>query len=56
MGFRVIAIDIAGHGGTAGLPEDGANIAAYSALVKRVLDELGIRHALLAGPRWAVDW
>jgi pimeloyl-ACP methyl ester carboxylesterase len=49
MGFRVIAIDIAGHGGTAGLPEDGANIAAYSALVKRVLDELGIRHALLAG-------
>jgi len=49
MGFRVVAIDIAGHGGTAGLPKDGANIGAYSALVGRVLDELGIRHALLAG-------
>lgn len=49
MGFRVIAIDIAGHGGTAGLPEDGLNIGAYSALVGRVLDKLGVRHCLLAG-------
>lgn len=49
MGFKVIAIDTAGHGGTQGLPADGANIKAYSEFLSRALDELGIRSAILAG-------
>ena len=49
MGFKVIAIDTAGHGGTAGLPSDGANIVAYAALLSRILDELGIEKCVLAG-------
>lgn len=49
MGFKVVAIDVAGHGGTQGLPTDGANIDAYVDLLARVLDELGIRRAVLAG-------
>ncbi len=49
MGFKVIAIDTAGHGGTAGLPSDGQSIDSYSELLGRVIDELGIRHCILAG-------
>jgi pimeloyl-ACP methyl ester carboxylesterase len=49
MGFKVIAIDTAGHGGTAGLPSDGQTLASYSELLGRVIDELGIRHCILAG-------
>jgi pimeloyl-ACP methyl ester carboxylesterase len=49
MGFKVVAIDVAGHGGTQGLPTDGANIDAYVGLLGRVLDELGIRRAVFAG-------
>jgi pimeloyl-ACP methyl ester carboxylesterase len=48
-GFRVIAIDTAGHGGTLGLPTTGASMEDYTRLLARVLDELGIRRALLAG-------
>lgn len=48
-GFRVIAIDTAGHGGTLGLPTGGASMEAYTRLLGRVLDELGIRRAVLAG-------
>lgn len=48
-GFRVIAIDTAGHGGTLGLPTDGASMEAYTELLGRVLDELGVRRAILAG-------
>ncbi|QYG93297.1 alpha/beta hydrolase [Iamia sp. SCSIO 61187] len=48
-GFRVIAIDTAGHGGTLGLPTGGANLEHYTRLLGRVLDELGIRRAVLAG-------
>jgi pimeloyl-ACP methyl ester carboxylesterase len=33
MGFKVVAIDVAGHGGTQGLPTDGANIDAYVGLL-----------------------
>lgn len=48
-GFRVVAIDTAGHGGTLGLPTGGANLEHYTRLLGRVLDELGIRRAVLAG-------
>jgi pimeloyl-ACP methyl ester carboxylesterase len=49
MGFKVVAIDVAGHGATQGLPTDGANIDAYVDLLDRVLAELGIRRAVFAG-------
>lgn len=48
-GFRVVAIDTAGHGGTLGLPTGGANMEDHTRLLARVLDELGIRRAVLAG-------
>ena len=48
-GFRVVAIDTAGHGGTLGLPTGGASMEHYTRLLARVLDELGIRRAVLAG-------
>ncbi len=49
MGFKVVAIDTAGHGGTAVLPRDGLELAAYSRLLTRAVDELGIRRAVFAG-------
>jgi pimeloyl-ACP methyl ester carboxylesterase len=49
MGFKVIAVDVAGHGGTQGLPTGGENLESYTRLLGRVLDELGIRRALFAG-------
>lgn len=49
MGFKVVAIDTAGHGGTAVLPRDGLELAAYSRLLGRAVDELGIRRAVFAG-------
>lgn len=49
MGYRVIAVDTAGHGGTHGLPRGGADLADYAALLRRVLDELGVNRAVLAG-------
>ncbi len=49
MGFKVVAIDTAGHGGTAVLPRDGLELAAYSRLLGRAMDELGIGRAVFAG-------
>jgi pimeloyl-ACP methyl ester carboxylesterase len=49
MGFKVVAIDMAGHGATDGLPSGGADLAAYAALLARVLDHLGLPRAVLAG-------
>lgn len=49
MGFKVVAIDTAGHGGTAVLPRDGLELAAYSRLLGRSLDELGIGRAVFVG-------
>lgn len=49
MGFRVIAIDTAGHGATQGLPLSGQNLNEYAELLGRVLDELGIERYVLAG-------
>ncbi len=49
MGYRVIAVDSAGHGGTFGLPAGGGDLSEYAALLGRVMDHLGIRRAVLAG-------
>jgi pimeloyl-ACP methyl ester carboxylesterase len=49
MGYRVVAIDAAGHGGTFGLPGGGGDLTSYAALIGRVMDHLGIRRAVLAG-------
>lgn len=48
-GFKVIAIDTAGHGGTAGFASGGGDMAGYGALLGRAVDHLGIRRALYAG-------
>jgi len=48
-GFKVIAIDMAGHGGTQGLPTTGGHLGDYAELMARCIDELGIRRAILAG-------
>ncbi len=48
-GFKVVAIDTAGHGGTQGLPTGGASLESYSRLLGRVIDELGIRRSVLIG-------
>jgi pimeloyl-ACP methyl ester carboxylesterase len=49
LGFKVIAIDVAGHGGTLGLPTGAQSMASYADLLGRVLDHLGVREAVLAG-------
>jgi pimeloyl-ACP methyl ester carboxylesterase len=49
MGYRVIAVDTAGHGGTFAIPGGGGDLAEYADLLRRVLDHLGIRRAVLAG-------
>ena len=49
LGFKVIAVDTAGHGGTLGLPTDAHSMASYAGLLGRVLDHLGVREAVLMG-------
>jgi pimeloyl-ACP methyl ester carboxylesterase len=49
MGFKVVAIDSADHGSTQGLPTGGANFEEYTKLLGRVIDELGIKKAVLCG-------
>jgi pimeloyl-ACP methyl ester carboxylesterase len=49
LGFKVIAVDTAGHGGTLGLPTNAQSMASYAELLGRVLDHLGIKRAVLAG-------
>jgi pimeloyl-ACP methyl ester carboxylesterase len=49
-GFKVVAIDTAGHGGTAGLTgAGGGDLAGYAELLGRVIDHLGIKRAVLMG-------
>jgi pimeloyl-ACP methyl ester carboxylesterase len=48
-GFRVVAIDMAGHGTTQGLPMTGRSMGDYAELMGRAIEELGIRSAVLAG-------
>jgi pimeloyl-ACP methyl ester carboxylesterase len=49
LGFKVIAVDAAGHGSTLGLPTGAQSMASYAALLGRVLDHLGVGPAVLAG-------
>jgi pimeloyl-ACP methyl ester carboxylesterase len=49
MGFKVLAIDVAGHGQTGMLPPGGHDLRAYAGLLGQSLDELGIRWPLLVG-------
>jgi pimeloyl-ACP methyl ester carboxylesterase len=49
LGFKVIAVDTAGHGGTLGLPTNAQSMASYAELLERVLDHLGIEQAVLMG-------
>jgi pimeloyl-ACP methyl ester carboxylesterase len=49
LGFKVIAVDTAGHGGTLGLPTGAQSLASYASLLGRVLDHLGVGPAVLAG-------
>jgi pimeloyl-ACP methyl ester carboxylesterase len=49
LGFKVIAVDTAGHGGTLGLPTGAQSMESYAALLGRVLDHLGVHEAVLAG-------
>jgi pimeloyl-ACP methyl ester carboxylesterase len=44
-GFRVVAVDVAGSG----LSDDGKGLDEYGRLLGRVLDELGVERAVLAG-------
>ncbi len=48
-GFKVIAVDSAGHGRTAGLGRNGWSWDHYVDLHDRVLDHLGIERAVLVG-------
>src|SRR4051812_26643829 len=49
LGFKIVAIDVAGHGGTLGLPTGAGTFSNYTQLLGRVLDHLGIEKAVLAG-------
>src|SRR5947209_15859467 len=48
-GFKVIAIDSAGHGGTEGLRVGGGSLSSYAELLGRVVDHLGIKRAVFCG-------
>jgi pimeloyl-ACP methyl ester carboxylesterase len=48
-GFKVIAIDTAGHGGTEGLREAAGDLRDYARLLGRIVDHLGIERAVFAG-------
>jgi pimeloyl-ACP methyl ester carboxylesterase len=48
-GFKVVAIDMAGHGSTQGLPMGGASLDDYASLLGRTVDELGIKKSVFAG-------
>lgn len=49
LGFKVIAVDTAGHGGTLGLPTNAQSMESYAHLLGRVLDHLGVQEAVLVG-------
>jgi pimeloyl-ACP methyl ester carboxylesterase len=49
LGFHVVAIDTAGHGGTAILTDGGRDLLTYARLLGRTLDHLGVDRAVLVG-------
>jgi pimeloyl-ACP methyl ester carboxylesterase len=49
MGFRVMAVDLAGHGGSTGLGVRGWDLDGYRRFMAQVLDELGVGPAVFCG-------
>jgi pimeloyl-ACP methyl ester carboxylesterase len=49
LGFKVVALDVAGHGGTLGLPTGAGSLARYTELLGKALNHLGVDQAVLAG-------
>ena len=49
MGFLVVALDAAGHGGTPNLPRNAADLAHRVELTLRTLDALGVEQAVFVG-------
>jgi pimeloyl-ACP methyl ester carboxylesterase len=49
LGFLVVAVDAAGHGDTRRLPKDHCSFSDRADSVLRILDALGIGHAVFAG-------
>ncbi len=49
MGFRVLAVDLAGHGASDGLGLGGWGLDAYRRFLSEVLDELGVGQAVFCG-------
>jgi len=49
LGFKVVAIDVAGHGATLGLPTGAASLSSYTELLGKALNHLGVEKAVLAG-------
>lgn len=49
LGFKVVAIDVAGHGATLGLPTGAGTFSRYTELVGQALNHLGVDKAVLAG-------
>jgi pimeloyl-ACP methyl ester carboxylesterase len=49
LGFKVVAIDVAGHGATLGLPTGAGTLTSYTELLGQALNHLGVDKAVLAG-------
>ena len=49
LGFKVVAIDVAGHGATLGLPAGAGTFSNYTNLLGQALNHLGVERAVLAG-------
>src|SRR4051794_9058789 len=49
LGFKVVAIDVAGHGATLGLPAGAGTMSSYTELLGKALNHLGVDQAVLAG-------
>jgi pimeloyl-ACP methyl ester carboxylesterase len=49
LGFKVVAIDVAGHGATLGLPAGAGRFSSYTELLGEALNHLGVEKAVLAG-------
>ena len=49
LGFKVVAIDVAGHGATLGLPTGAGTFSNYTELLGKALNHLGVEKAVLAG-------
>src|SRR3954465_15644546 len=45
LGFKVVAIDVAGHGATLGLPTGAGTLTSYTELLGKALNHLGAERA-----------